>query len=169
MNSLNLEYSTVEETKNLLIETLKNQNKEDPFRESMLVFDRLLYPDFAYNHPIIGSEEDLKSITVKDVRNFYNTYYKPNNAVLCITGNIDEEDTLNLVRKYFSTIDPSKNVPPAPSFKGDFTQWDGDYAVAGKPLSRLYVKNESTCRHGYARYEHQQVPVCFFSFENRID
>jgi len=122
MNSLNLEYSTVEETKNLLIETLKNQNKEDPFRESMLVFDRLLYPDFAYNHPIIGSEEDLKSITVKDVRNFYNTYYKPNNAVLCITGNIDEEDTLNLVRKYFSTIDPSKNVPPAPSFKGDFTQ-----------------------------------------------
>jgi len=122
MNSLNLNYSNVEETKNLLIETLKNQNKEDPFRESLLVFDQLLYPDFSYNHPVIGSEEDLKSITLKDVRDFYNTYYKPNNAVLCITGNIHEENTLQLVRKYFSTIDPSKNIPPAPSFKGDLIQ-----------------------------------------------
>jgi len=122
MNSLNLNYSNVEETKNLLIEALKNQNKEDPFRESLLVFDQLLYPDFAYSHPIIGSEDDLKSITLKDVRDFYQTYYKPNNAVLCITGNIDEKNTLQLVRKYFSTIDASKNVPHPPSYKEGFIQ-----------------------------------------------
>lgn len=135
MNSLNLNYSNVEKTKNLLIEMSRNLKKEDPFRESMLEFDQLLYPEFSYSHPIIGSEEDLENITLKDVRDFYNTYYKPNNAVLCITGNIDQEKTLELVKKYFHTIDSSKNIPFAPSFDGYFKQEKHEQIIVNKDIS----------------------------------
>jgi zinc protease len=168
MNSLNLDYSYVEETKNLLIETLKNQNEGDPFRESLLVFNQLLYPDFAYNHPIMGSEEDLKSITAKDVRDFYNTYYKPNNAVLCITGNINEENTLLLVKKYFSTIDPSKNVPPAPSFKGDFAQKKQEQTSINEAITtpgfRLGYRTDSSSSNDF--YILSMIDYLLFSGES---
>lgn len=135
MNSLNLNYTNVEEAKNLLIEMIRAQKKADPFMESLQEFDRLLYPEFPYNHPILGNEEDLKSITLKDVRDFYNTFYKPNNAVLCITGDIDQEKTLRLIKKYFHTIDPSKNIPSAPTFKGDFYQEKHEKIIINKNVS----------------------------------
>ena len=135
MNSLSLNYTNVEESKNLLTEMIRAQKKEDPFWESSQEFDRLLYPEFPYNHPILGIEEDLKSITLKDVRDFYNTFYKPNNAVLCITGDIDQEKTLGLIKKYFQTIDPSKNIPSAPSFKGDFKQEKHEKIIKNKNVS----------------------------------
>jgi predicted Zn-dependent peptidase len=135
MNSLNLNYAHVEETKNLLIELARTQEKENPFWESSREFDRLLYPEFSYSHPIIGSEEDLKSITLKDAKNFYNTFYKPNNAVLCITGDIDQEKTLDLIKKYFNTIDPSKDVPSPPSFEGDFKQERHEKIIMNQKIS----------------------------------
>ena len=135
MNSLNLNYAHVEETKNLLIELERTQEKENPFLESSREFDRLLYPEFSYSHPIIGSEEDLKSITLKDAKNFYNTFYKPNNAVLCITGDIDQEKTLDLIKKYFNTIDPSKDVPSPPSFEGDFKQERHEKIIMNQKIS----------------------------------
>lgn len=135
MNSLNLNYANVEETKNLLMEMIRTQKKEDLFLKSLQEFDRLLYPEFPYNHLILGNEEDLKSITLKDVRDFYNTFYKPNNAVLCITGDIDQEKTLRLIKRYFHTIDPSKNIPLAPSFKGDFKQEKHEKIIINKNVS----------------------------------
>jgi len=135
MNSLNLNYSNVEETKNLLIEMARNQKKEDPFLTSSLLFDYLLFPEFSYRHPIIGSEKELKNIKMKDVRDFYETFYKPNNAVLCITGDIDIKETLKLVRKFFHSIDPSKNVPSVPSYEGDFNQEKYERFVTNKNVS----------------------------------
>ncbi len=122
MKSLDLNYSNVEGAKNSMIELIRSQKTNDPFRDSFLEFDKFLYPEFAYNHPIIGNERDLRTISLKDVVEFYDTFYKPNNAVLCITGNIEKEETLQLVKKYFQTIDPSRKVPPGPSFKSDFKQ-----------------------------------------------
>jgi len=135
MNSLNLNYSNVEETKNLLIEMLRNQKKEDPFIDSSLVFDQLIYPEFAYSHPLSGYENDLKYLTMQDAQDFYDTYYKPNNAVLCITGDIENERTLQLVKKYFQSIDPSKHVPSPPSFKGNFDQKKYEKVVINENVS----------------------------------
>ncbi|MBD3414405.1 MAG: peptidase M16 [Candidatus Aminicenantes bacterium] len=135
MKSLNLNYTHVEETKTLLVEMVKNQKIEDPFRESLLKFNQLLYPEFAYHHPLTGNEDDLKNITLNDVRDFYETFYKPNNAVLCITGDIDEAQTLRLVRKYFQTINPSKKRPPAPVFKGGYKQARSVEVMTNKDVS----------------------------------
>jgi len=135
MNSLNLNYTNVEETKNILIEVLRRKQKEDPFLESQLEFDRLLYPDFSYSHPVTGTEEDLKNITLKDAKNFYDTFYRPNNALLCITGDIDLKKTLELVKKYFQSLEPSKIIPSVPSFGGDFSQEKRNKILVNKDVS----------------------------------
>jgi len=64
-----------------------------------------------YHHPVIGSMEDLSAASIDDVRNFFRTYYAPNNAVLVVAGDIDVEQAKVLVRKHFAWI-PRQSPPP---------------------------------------------------------
>jgi len=117
MLSLSLATSDVEGAKNSLIEELSSLRLTNPYLESEELFARLIYPDFAYHSPMRGRSDDLRNITPEDVRNFYGVYYRPNNAVLCIVGDIDITKASELVDKYFRTIPkgPQLPVPPKPS------------------------------------------------------
>lgn len=115
MRSLTINESNVARTKDSIIEEIHLRRTSDPYRESSLYFEQLLFPDFAYHHPIIGEEADLRKLTADDVKGFHSTYYIPNNAVLCIVGNIDLRKTENLIKRYFETIPSGENPPPLPS------------------------------------------------------
>lgn len=117
MKSLEINDSNVKQVKMSLIEEIHHRKATEPYLESYFKFDQLLYPDFAYSHPVIGDEADLRNLTVEDVKKFYSTFYKPNNAVLSIAGNIDKKKTEEEIRKYFKTIPEGKNIPPFPSPK----------------------------------------------------
>lgn len=71
-----------------------------------------------YRWPVVGWKRDLQSITRNDLYNQYRHFYSPNNAVLVISGNFENEDCLTLVRKYFENIEsPSKPPTPDTGFK----------------------------------------------------
>jgi predicted Zn-dependent peptidase len=57
-----------------------------------------------YSWPPIGSMEDLNAAQEQDFKNFYKTFYVPNNAVLSIAGDIDVAATKKLIEKYFASI-----------------------------------------------------------------
>ncbi|CAL2079755.1 zinc protease [Tenacibaculum sp. 190524A05c] len=61
------------------------------------------YLTYGKNHPFgeYTSPESVKNITLADVKNNYNTYYKPNNAYLVIVGDINPKETKKLVKKLF--------------------------------------------------------------------
>jgi predicted Zn-dependent peptidase len=115
MISLDIHPSKVKRTRDSLIEEIKQRKLDDPYFESSVLFDQLLYPNKAYSHPVIGSETDLREMTTEDVQDFYTKYYIPNNAVLCITGNFEKRKAIQLVREYFNTIRPGKPVPFFPA------------------------------------------------------
>lgn len=112
MKTLEINASNVERMKDALIEEIRQRNATDPYLESSLYFDRLLFPDFSHSHPVFGIESDLREITVDDVKNFYSTYYSPNNAVLSITGNVKKRKAIQLINKYFETIPEGKEINP---------------------------------------------------------
>jgi len=62
--------------------------------------------------PVIGWFSDLKNLTVADMTNFYNTFYHPDNLVLVIVGDIDPQDAIPLLEKYFGRIPKSKVAVP---------------------------------------------------------
>ncbi|HKV04001.1 MAG TPA: pitrilysin family protein [Candidatus Acidoferrales bacterium] len=68
----------------------------------------------GYHHTPIGSIADLDKATLEDVRNFFNTYYKPNNATLVIVGDFNSEQALAWARKYFEGIPASAKPIPRP-------------------------------------------------------
>jgi len=111
MKSLSISYTKVEQTKNAIIEEIRQKKSRNLFQSSSLLFDKLLFSDYIYYHPIIGEESDIRNISLKDVFNFHSTYYCPNNAVICITGNIDKQKTIFLIKKYFQFIPAGKPIP----------------------------------------------------------
>src|SRR5215469_6770211 len=67
-----------------------------------------------YNaHNFYGDLTDIESAKLDEVKQFFDTYYAPNNAVLTIVGDFETADAKKLVEKYFGQIKPAK-VPPQP-------------------------------------------------------
>jgi zinc protease len=81
-----------------------------PYSGASEKIDELIYDNFAYHHSVIGSMEDLDAASVPDVKQFFKTYYAPNNAVVAIVGDVDPKETLVKVKKYFGTI-PRQEAP----------------------------------------------------------
>lgn len=67
---------------------------------------------YPYHHPTIGWLSDIENASVPKLKEFYNTYYHPNNAVVTIVGNIERSRALNLVRKYFGVHKKSQHHIP---------------------------------------------------------
>jgi zinc protease len=73
----------------------------------------LLFPKgHPYYADVIGSHADVQAAKLEDVKNFFKTYYAPNNASLAIVGDFDKAATKTLVEKYFG---PLKRGPEAPA------------------------------------------------------
>ncbi|MFC2164870.1 M16 family metallopeptidase [Acidobacteriota bacterium] len=111
MMSLEIDPQKVARTRNNLLGEIQRRKTSDPYFDSNLYFDKLIYPTETYSHSVIGEEADLRELTIEDVRNFHSVFYTPNNAVLCITGNFEKRKTTALIRKYFSSIPRGPNIP----------------------------------------------------------
>lgn len=65
-----------------------------------------------YKHPVIGSMDDLNAATIEDVRDFYRTYYVPENATVMIVGDFDTDAAIALVHQYLGRV--PKAARPVP-------------------------------------------------------
>jgi len=61
--------------------------------------------------PVIGWMHDIQSATLADIRGHYETYYRPNNALVVIVGNVEAEPAIELVRKTFGANRPGQAPP----------------------------------------------------------
>jgi predicted Zn-dependent peptidase len=97
--------------------------------------EELVYDNFAYHHSVIGSMEDLDAASVDDVKQFFKTYYAPNNAVLALVGDLDTKDTLAKVKKYFGAI--QRQPAPTPADLAEPARSGERRAKLDDPLARL--------------------------------
>src|SRR5690349_21018813 len=80
-------------------------------RLSEIIYDNT-FTTHPYKHPTIGSMADLEAATVEDVREFHNTFYVPENAVVTIVGDFDTAQTTQLINQYFARV--PKAARPVP-------------------------------------------------------
>lgn len=79
-----------------------------------LQLPQIAFESFANTHDGYGSFVDLESSTVEDATDFFHRYYAPGNAVLCLGGDLDVEETERLVRRWFGPIE-AREVPSTPN------------------------------------------------------
>jgi zinc protease len=91
------------------IEVVSNERRQNfdntPYARAEERLVQLLYPKPSpYNGYVIGSIEDLKAASLDDVKNFFRTWYSPDNASIAIVGDFKPADVKPLVEKYFGPI-----------------------------------------------------------------
>jgi predicted Zn-dependent peptidase len=77
------------------------------------VWPQLAFQNWQSSHSLIGSFEDLNAASVEDVTKFFKTYYAPNNAILCIVGDIQIPEAKKWIEAYFGDI-PAQPQPHHP-------------------------------------------------------
>jgi zinc protease len=90
-------------------DVVKNERRQglenQPYGRAFKLIVENLYPTgHPYAHDVIGVHEDLTAASVDDVKDFFKTYYTPNNMSLVIAGDFDPAEAKRLVEKYFGTI-----------------------------------------------------------------
>ncbi|HEY0323329.1 MAG TPA: pitrilysin family protein [Pyrinomonadaceae bacterium] len=96
------------------------QRKDDANAIAGVVYASLLYGrNHPYGHPSIGDEASIKAITNDDVKRFYETYYRPNNAAIIVTGDVTMDEIAPQLEKAFANWKPGEvpavniQAPPA--------------------------------------------------------
>jgi len=89
-----------------------------------LISEKIFHLHFGrhpYGHPTIGWMEDIGAITLADCIDFHRVYYAPNNATVVIVGDVDADEALGLVERYYGAIHASEPPPsrkiPAPRLR----------------------------------------------------
>jgi zinc protease len=101
---------TIDSTKlDVQRDVVKNERRQNYENQPYgLVADhtpRMLYPaGHPYSWPTIGSMADLSAASLADVRDFFATWYAPNNATLVVAGNVRTPEVRQLVQKYFGAM-----------------------------------------------------------------
>jgi predicted Zn-dependent peptidase len=93
-----------------VVQNEKRQGENQPYGRDEEIITKATYPaGHPYSWTVIGSMDDLAAASLDDVKDWFKTYYGPNNAVLSIAGDIKPEMVLEKVKKYFG------DIPPGPS------------------------------------------------------
>jgi zinc protease len=70
------------------------------------------YQAHPYHHSTIGWRSDIENVPISKLREFYDTFYWPNNATVTVIGDFDSKNALNLIYKYYGAIPVSPNPIP---------------------------------------------------------
>lgn len=110
MRYLNLDEKSLATQKNVVIEEFKQRYLNVPYGDVWLKLQPLAYNVHPYQWPTIGKNiSHIEEATLKDVKEFHEQFYTPNNAVLTISGNIDPVKILTLAEKWFGNIPGFRN------------------------------------------------------------
>lgn len=114
MQFLNLNQETLQVQQKVVIEEFKETCLNQPYGDAWHHISEMAYHIHNYRWPVIGKvPQHVESATLKDLQQFYNRYYCPNNAVLSISGNVDPKEMIKLAEKWFSDIPPGEQIPRA--------------------------------------------------------
>jgi zinc protease len=107
--------------------------------EPAMVLDEAVYAtafrEHPYHHPTIGWRADVENVPTARLKEFYDTFYHPDNATLIVAGDFDEGDCLALAEKYFGAHPPARE--PAPEVYTDEPAQEGERRLVVRRAGEL--------------------------------
>jgi len=103
--------------KNVVKEEKRERYDNSPYGSLSIRVSRLAYESFPYKWTVIGDMETIDAATLIDVKDFFETYYVPNNAVLVLSGDFNPSEAKDLINKYFGSIPKGRTPMNIPEYK----------------------------------------------------
>lgn len=140
MTTLALTAKSLETQRQVVIEEFKQRYLNQPYGDTWLELRPLIFENHPYQWATIGKNlEHIECVTMDDAQQFYQRFYHPNNAILCIAGDFENEEIEGMVHS-----------------------WYGDLPAGPKTERHLPQEPKQT---GYRRKEiERDVPACAFYF-----
>ncbi len=98
----------------VVMEERRMRTDDNPQAKTYERFLESAYIASPYQQPVVGWMEDLRRLTLDDIKRWHQQWYAPNNAVIVVVGDVNPAAMLALAQRYFGAI-PAKTLPPAPS------------------------------------------------------
>ena len=112
MATLRIDQRTLDAERDVVKEERRWRYENEPFGLlSELLYDRA-FTAHPYKHTPIGSMADLEAASIEDVREFFDTYYVPENATLIVVGDFETDNALQMVEHYFGRVPKAKRPVP---------------------------------------------------------
>src|SRR3954462_15902445 len=112
MATLRIDKDTFANEREVVKEERRMRVDNQPYGRLNEIIYENTFTTHPYKHPTIGSMADLEAATVSDVRDFYNTFYVPENATLTLVGDIDSVQAMQLASQYLGRV--PKAAKPVP-------------------------------------------------------
>ena len=96
---------------NIILEERRLRTENNPIGTMVEAFLGTAFTEHPYKRPTIGYKEDIRNLTRQDIRDFFNTYYGPNNLTVAIVGDVNPEKVKQFAEVYFGRYE-KKPEPP---------------------------------------------------------
>lgn len=110
MAHLNVDEANFKSERAVVQEEFRQRVLASPYGRLFNALPQQAYAVHPYKRPVIGSIEDLNAATLDDVRAFHRTFYRPDNAVLVVAGDVDLAQLDRWVDRYFAPL-PRPDTP----------------------------------------------------------
>lgn len=119
MLSLAFNEKSLEVQRKVVVEEFAQRYLNQPYGDLWLLLRPLAYEKHPYRWATIGRDiEHIRNATMEDVRAFFDRYYKPQNAILSVAGDLDPDYVFELAEKWFGPIPGGvpvvDDIPPEP-------------------------------------------------------
>ena len=122
-----------------VVQNEKRLGENEPYSLSRELITKGTYPkEHPYSWTVIGSMDDLNAASLDDVKEWFKTYYGPNNAVLVIAGDVNPKEAKEKVEKYFGNIPPGPPIVKHQTWVAKMTGTKRQIAEDRVPQSRIY-------------------------------
>lgn len=89
----------------------KNMSLTQDNRKAIEALLAQLFPTHPYGtQTTLGTQEHLKNPSITNIKNYFNRYYVPNNVAICMAGDFNPEEVIELIKKYFGDWQPNKDL-----------------------------------------------------------
>jgi zinc protease len=106
-----------------VVQNEKRQGQNRPYAIGWDLTPPATYPaGHPYSWTVIGEMKDLDSASVDDIKEWFKTYYGPNNAIVCIAGDVNTDTVVAKVKKYFDDIPAG---PPIHKYTSNIAKMKG--------------------------------------------
>lgn len=113
------------------------RGENSPFEALIKEIGAAAFIAHPYHHPTIGWRSDIEKVTIEKLREFYDTFYWPDNATVSVIGDFKPAEALALVRKHFAAI--PKSPKPIPQVYTEEPEQQGARRVLVKRAGELGV------------------------------
>ncbi len=116
-----------------------NMYSTEDYDKVSLAIDQALFPNIPYRqHTVLGTQEDLKNPSLINIRKFYDTYYRPNNVAICLSGDFESDRAIEVIDAWFGNWKP-QDVPAPKTYDQPDLKAHKDTLIYGKEAPEIHL------------------------------